>query len=512
MPAERLSMRKIREILRLHSLKLSKRQIARGLKIGRTVVADYLQRAEVAGLYWPLPDDVDDGVLEKRLFVPREEIRRGRPGPDLAWVHTELRKKHVTLALLWHEYKAAEPEGYQFSQFCNLYRRWARKLQLTMRQTHKGGEKLFVDFSGDGIPWTDPRTGEVHKAELFVAALGASSYTYAEAFQNQQIPAWITGLVHALAYLQGVPRLVIPDQPRTTTSRPCRYDPTVNPVFEEFSKHYSTCIMPARPRKPRDKAKVEVAVLLGQRWIIAALRNRTFFSIDEINAAIRELLEKINGRPMRKLRRSRRDLFEELDKPHLLALPAKPFELAEWKTNVRVNIDYHIEFDHNYYSVPYQLVHELVEVRATRDTVEIFHQARRVTSHIRCHGKAQHSTLTEHMPRSHREHAEWTPSRILRWAGEVGPATRTLAERILEERPHPEQGYRACLGILRLEKRHTRERLEKAAARAVACHSHSYRSVASILDKKLEAQPLPQFTQACLPLHENLRGGNYFDS
>jgi transposase len=511
MPAERLSMRKIREILRLHSLKVSVRQIARSLELGPATVSGYLGRAKVAGLSWPLPGELDDAELEKRLFVPREENRKGRPPPDLARVHVELRKKHMTLALLWQEYKAAEPEGYQFSQFCNLYRRWAQKVEVTMRQEHKGGEKLFVDFSGDGIPWMDLRTNEVRQAELFVAVLGASNYTYVEAFENQKIQAWITGHVHALEYFQGVPRIVVPDQPRTSTSQACRYDPTINPAYEEFSKHYSTCIIPARPRKPRDKAKVEVGVQVVQRWIIAALRDRAFFSVDEVNRAVRGLLEKLNTRPIRKLGRSRRELFEELDKPHLAPLPAGPYELAEWKINVRVNIDYHIEFEHNYYSVSYQLVHELVDVRATKDTVEIFHQAKRVTSHVRRHGRAQHSTLTEHMPRSHQAHAEWTPSRILRWAGEVGPATKALVEKILQERPHPEQGYRACLGILRLEKKYTRERLEKAAARAVACHSHSYRSVDSILKNKLESQPLPRFSQSRLPLHENIRGGSYFE-
>jgi len=511
MPAERLSMRKIREVLRLDSLGVSRRQIGRCVGVNHGTVSDYLGRAKVAGLSWPLPEDLDDGELEKRLFVPREENRKGRPPPDLPRVHLELRKPHVTLALLWQEYKEVKPEGYQFSQFCNLYRRWAQKLDVTMRQEHKGGEKLFVDFSGDGIPWIDPRTGEVREAAVFVAALGASSYTYVEAFENQQIQAWITGHVHALEYIQGVPRIVVPDQPRTSTSQPCRYDPTINPAYEDFSKHYSTCIVPARPRKPRDKAKVEVAVQVAQRWIIAALRNQAFFSIEEINRAIRGLLEKLNTRLIRKLGRSRRALFEELDKPNLLPLPACPYELAEWKINVRVNIDYHIEFEHNYYSVPYQLIHERVDVRATKDTVEIFHQAKRVTSHVLRHGRAQHSTVTEHMPRSHQAHAEWTPSRILRWAGEVGPATKALVEKILEERPHPEQGYRACLGILRLEKKHTRERLEKAAARALACHSHSYRSVDSILKNKLEGQPLPQFSQARLPEHENIRGGSYFE-
>lgn len=511
MPRERLSMRKIREVLRLHSLGVSGREIARTLELGGGTVSGYLVRAKVAGLDWPLPDDLDDAAIERRLFVPREENRRGRPAPDYAWIHRELRGKNVTLALLWQEYRAVEPEGYQFSQFCNLYRRWVRKLAISMRQDHKGGEKLFVDFSGDGITWVDPLTGELKEAALFVATLGASSATYAECFENQQLEAWIVGQVHALEYFGGVTKIIVPDQPRTSTTRPCRYDPELNPDYAEFARHYGTCIIPARPGKPKDKAKVETAVLLAQRWIIAALRHKTFFSIDEINRAIRELLEKLNNRPMRKIRRSRKELLEELDRPNLMPLPSTRYEPNDWKVGARINIDYHIEFDHNYYSVPYQIRGELVDVRATRDTVEVYHRSKRIASHVRLYGRGLRSTLPEHMPSAHRAHVEWTPSRILNWAAEVGPSTKTLAKRIIERRDHPEQGYRACLGILRLAKRHTPERLEKAAARALATKSHSYHSVVSILEKRLESQPLPELTQASLPLHENIRGSSYFD-
>lgn len=511
MPQERLSMRKIREILRLHSQKLSGRQIARSLDLGRATVNDYIGRLKAACITWPLRDDIDDAALEKRLFVPKEELRRGRPLPDLAWVHTELRKKHVTLALLWQEYKAKEPEGYQLSQFCNLYHSWARKVSVTMRQEHKGGEKLFVDFSGDGIPWVDPHTGAIREAELFVAAMGASSRTYAEAFENQQLPAWIQGQIHALEYFGGVPSIIVPDQPRTSTSKPCRYDPTLNPAYAEFAKHYSTCIIPARPRKPRDKAKVEVAVQVAQRWIVAALRNTTFFSIDEINREVRKLLERINNRPMRKIKRSRNELFEEFDKPQLRPLPEMPYELAEWKIGAKVSIDYHLEFDHNYYSVSYRFAGEAVDIRATAKVVEIYRQAKRCASHLRRWGKAQFSTATEHMPKSHQAHLEWTPSRILTWASEAGPGTKALCERILLERPHPQQGFRACLGIIRLGKTYSAERLEKAALRALAYRSHSYSAVQSILKNNLESQPVPTFEQQSLPLHENVRGASYFN-
>lgn len=512
MPQERLSMRNVREILRLRHLGLKAREIARSLQMSPTTVGSYLLRAKGANLSWPLPEDLDDAALERALFVAKEEHRPSRPLPSFSWVHAELRRKHVTLALLWQEYKAQHPDGYQYTQFCIAYRRWAGTLQVWMRQEHRGGEKLFVDFSGDGIPWTNPRTGEVRTAALFVAVMGASSYTYAEAVDNQRLLSWIQCHVHAFEYLEGVPHVIVPDQPRTSVSKTCHYDPVLNPAYADLAQHYSTCVVPARPRKPRDKAKVEAGVLVAQRWIIAVLRNRTFYSIEEINRAVRGLLDRLNSRTMRRLGRSRKEIFADLDKPKLKPLPQTRFELAEWKVGARVNLDYHVELERSYYSVPYQLAHQEVDIRWTVSTVEIFHQQKRVASHIRLRERHKYSTLTEHMPRSHQAHAEWTPSRILTWAGEVGPATRALAEKILQDRPHPEQGYRACLGILRLEKGHTRERLEKAAQRALACRCHSYKSVAAILDNKLESQPLPKLTQETLPLHENLRGSSYFEN
>ena len=510
MPAERLSMRKIREVLRLAAQGRSTRQIAQSLDLGRTTVWQHLKRAQAAGITWPVPEELDDQAIEKALFVAKGEELPSRPGPDWSGVHTELKRKHVTLALLWQEYKVQTPDGYQYSQFCNLYRHWLGKLNVWMRQEHRGGEKLFVDFSGDGIPWIDPLTGEEREAQLFVAALGASNYTYAEATQSQDLKDWITAHVHAYEFIAGVPRLTVPDQTRTAIGKPCRYDPELNPTYRELARHYQTCILPARPRKPRDKAKVEVAVLIAQRWIIAALRDHIFHSIAEINHAVRELLEKLNHRLMRKLGRSRHQLFLEVDQPNLLPLPEKAFEFSQWKIGLRVNLDYHIEFEKNYYSVPFQLVHQEVDLRATTSTVEVFHRHKRVASHLRASGQHRHVTLKDHMPRSHQEHAEWTPSRIIHWARETGPSTAKLVERIMAERPHPEQGYRASLGILRLSKRHSSQRLEKACARALACQSHSYRSVESILKNRLEDQPLPPRDIVALPSHDNLRGSSYY--
>ena len=511
MPAERLSMRKVREVLRLFALKLSCRQIAESLRLARSTVAEYLRRAEAAKLPWPLPQDLDDVSLENLLFVPREAYRPSRPPPDWRHVHTELRRKHMTLALLWTEYKAQYPDGYQYSQFCRHYQRWAGTLKVWMRQVHRGGEKLFTDYSGDGIPWTDPQTREPQVAQVFVAVLGASNYTYAEATRTQQLHDWIGAHINALRFFEGVPAAIVPDQTRTAVSEICRYDPETNPSFADFARHYGTCIFPARPGRPKDKAKVEVGVLIAQRWIIAALRNRRFYSLEEINEAIGELLEKLNSKTMRKLGRSRSELYLELDKPNLKPLPALPYELADWRMKARVSLDYHVVFENNYYSVPYQYAHQQVDVRATARTVEIFQAHKRVAVHVRIVGKHQYSTSTAHMPRSHQEHVEWKPSRIISWAASIGPATAKLVEVIMTERPHPEQGYRACLGILRLGKEHSNDRLEKACRRALACHNHSYRSVASILKKKLEDQPLPVVASEPLPPHDNLRGSAYYN-
>jgi len=503
-------MRKIREVLRLSALGFTSRQIAASLGIGRTTVVDYLARANAAQITWPLPEELDNCTLEKHLFTVHSEQDSSRQLPDWSHIHTELRRKHVTLMLLWQEYKAEYPDGYQYSQFCQLYRKWSGKLSVWMRQEHRGGEKLFVDYSGDGIPWTDPKTGERHKAQLFVAVFGASNFIYAEVTHTQKLRDWLRCQVHALESFEGVPAVIVPDQTRTAVKEICYYDPEKNPAYADFARYYHTCILPARPGKPRDKAKVEAGVLVAQRWIIAVLRNRIFHSLDEINEAVWDCVDKINERKMRHFRRSRRELFLELDKPNLKPLPETRFQIADWQIKARVNLDYHVAFEKNYYSVPYQYAHQHVDIRATSTVVEIFLNHKRIASHLRQWGEHGYSTKTEHMPRSHRKHAKWTPSRIIQWAATVGPSTAKLVEVILQERPHPEQGYRACLGILRLGKQHSHERLEKAARRALACGMHSYRSVDSILKMKLEDQPLPKFSDQPLPRHENIRGSAYY--
>jgi transposase len=379
-----------------------------------------------------------------------------------------------------------------------------------MHQDHKAGEKVFVDYCGDPLSMIDPATGVATDAYLFVAVLGASGYTYAEATLNEQLPAWIDCHVHAFDFFQGVPRIVVPDQTRTAVQKPCRYDPALNVTYREMAVHFGTCIIPARPRRPRDKAKAEQGVLLVERWIIAALRNRSLVGIEAVNEAIDELLEKLNNRPLRRLKVSRRELFEEIDRPVLNPLPQRPYEFSQGKVKVRVNIDYHVEYEKHRYSVPYRYVHKEVDIRATAKTIEVFFNHNRIASHARSYQKHGFTTATDHMPRSHREHAEWTPSRLIRWAKKIGPATAELVETIMNERRHPQQGFRACLGIIRLGKTYSAERLEKACRRALRCGTHTYPSVHSILKNNLEDKPLPTKGAKPLPRHKNVRGSDYY--
>jgi len=511
MPRKRLPMRHLRESLRLRlTCGLSHRAIARALSMGVGTVCTHLRRAEQAGLDWERVQGLDDGRLEALLHPGGTKDSPGRPEPDWAHIHRELRRAGVTLQLLWLEHVEAHPDGHRYSQFCERYRRWAKKLNPTMRQRHRAGEKTFVDFSGTQPEIVDRRTGEVRKVELFVAALGASSRIYAEACESQQLHDWIDVHIHMVEYLGGSTRIWVPDNLKSGVTRPCRYEPAVNRTYDDLAKHYSAVVIPARARKPRDKAKAEVSVQIVQRWILARLRNHTFFSIGALNAAIRELLADLDERPMKTLGVSRRTLFEQLDGPALLPLPPTRYEMAYWKP-VTVNIDYHVEVEKNYYSVPYQLFREKVEARYTASTVEVLYRDRRVASHARLSGRGRHVTLPEHMPSSHRAHAEWTPSRIIRWASRTGAAAEKLVTQILEDRPHPEQGFRSCLGLLRLGTRYGTERLEAACQRARWLRSPNYQTVKNILATQRDREPLPEQRPArSLPAHENVRGADFY--
>lgn len=508
---KRLSMRKIREVLRLGLVgRVGTREIARSCNVAPSTVIDYLRRARASGLEAPLPADMDDRALEELLFPERKDSRGGRrPQPDCAWIHQELRKKSVTLQLLWEEYKEQHPDGYQITQFYELYRRFKKKLDVTLRQSYKAGEKMFVDYAGQTIPIIDRQTGEIREAELFLAALGASNATFAEASWDQSVPSWIESHIHAFEFFGGVAEICVPDNLKSGVTKPCRYEPDINLSYNEMAIHYGTVIIPARPVKPRDKAKVEAAVLLAERWILAALRNRKFFSLEELNREIRKLLHKLNHRPFKKLDGSRWSWYEKVDRPALLPLPRMPYELADWK-KAKVNIDYHIELERHYYSVPYSLVREQVEIRFNDRTVEIFFKRNRVATHARSFVQGGHTTLREHMPKSHQKYLEWTPSRLIAWAKKTGESTANVVEKILETRRHPEQGYRSCLGILQLGKRYDEPRLEAACRRALAIKTLSYKSIKSILENGLDRTPLETVSSVQPMTHGNIRGNGYY--
>jgi len=513
MATERLSMRHTREILRQRlTLGRSHRAIAQSLGISHGAVGTTVLRAQAAALDWVQVQALTEDALEGRLYGRREVAgRRGRPEPDCATLHAERRKPGVTLELLHLEYLEQHPDGYRYTQFCEIYRRWLGCRGLTMRQVHQGGEKLFVDYAGKKPSIIDATTGAVIEVELFVAVLGASNYTYAEATLTQQVPDWIASHQRAFAFIGGVTAALVCDQLKSGVVIPCRYEPGLQRTYEELGQHYGTVILPARPAKARDKAKVEVAVQVVERWILARLRHETFFSLAALNARIAELLADLNARPMRLYHASRRELFERLDRPALRPLPAEAFVYGEWKT-ARVNVDYHIERHGHYYSVPYTLVHEAVDVRASVSTVEIFHHGQRVGAHRRSDARGRHTTDPAHMPKAHQRHLEWTPSRIIGWAQTIGPHTAALVEAILADRPHPEQGYRSCLGILRLAKRYDPARLEAACARAGSVAARSYRHVDAILKHGLDQVPLPAAAPSlALPrTHEHVRGPQYY--
>lgn len=512
MAAERLSMRKIKEVLRLKALGQSPKAIAQSLRVGQNTVRRYVRRAEAAELGWPLLPELGDAALEALLFPPPPEAGVARPVPDWAEVQRELRRKGVTLQLLWLEYKAVHPEtGYQYTQFCEHFHRWRDHLDPVLRQEHRAGEKTFVDYAGQTMPVVDPDTGEIREAQIFIGVLGASNLTFAEATWTQTLPDWIGSHVRMFAYVGGASAAIVPDNVRSGVTHACFYDPDINPTYQDLAVHYSTSILPTRPRRPRDKAKAESGVLVAERWLLAPLRNHTFFGLTELNRALAERLELLNDRPFQKLEGSRRSHFEAFERQALRPLPSTPFEIAE-RRKARVNIDYHVDVLGHLYSVPYQLVRQPVEVRLTATGVEIFHDGRRVAVHRRGFRKGGFTTEPGHRPKSHQEHLEWSPSRLVRWAEKTGPAAAALVQHVLDSRPHPEHGYRACLGILRLGDRYGPERLEAACARALRIGGTTYRSVKSILEHGLDREPLAE-EQTTLQLpqdHPHIRGPEYY--
>ena len=510
MPNKRLSMRKIREVLRLHfEAHLSRRAIGRCLRLSPATVGNYLERFEQAGLCWPLPDWIDEAELERQLF-PVTSYANERPEPDWAEVHRELKaSKSVTLHLLWIEYKTLHPEGFQYTWFCDHYRRWRKKLDVVMRQSHRAGEKLFVDYAGQTVPVVDPATGELRQAQIFVAVLGASNYTYCEATWTQSLPDWIATHGRAFQFFGGTPKLIVPDNLKSGVVRAYRYEPDLNPTYAEMAAHYGTVIMPARVRKPRDKAKVEAGVLLVERWILARLRHEQFFSLSDLNRTLRALLDRLNARPFKKLPGSRRSLFNDLDRPALKGLPLEPYRFAEWK-HLTVPLDYHVSVDGHYYSVPFQLVGQKLAIRYTNTTIECFLKGRRVASHARSALKGSHTTVNAHRPKAHQHYAQWSVERLLLWAERKGGTTGEVITTILEQSPHPQRGLRSALAVMRLEKSYGPERLEAACGRALSIGGCSFKSIASILKTGLDEHPIERSSESVVVEHANIRGPSYY--
>jgi transposase len=450
-----------------------------------------------------LPEGLSEAELYKRLF-PEKAAQEGRPVPDWEKVRKELGRKGVTLRLLWKEYREKYPNGYGLTQYLVMYKEWRKSQTTTMRKPHTGGEEMEVDYAGMTVPITNPETGEITQAQVFVAALPASSYTYAEIQPSQELAHWLGGHVRAFAFFGGVPKIVRPDNLKSGVKSANRYEPELNPSYHELAEHYGVAVLPARVRKPKDKPHAENSVQNVERWVLAPLRDRVFFSVGEANRAILPLLHELNKREMAHMGQSRRELYEEQDRPALRPLPAYPYEFAAWK-NAKVNIDYHIAFEGHYYSVPYHLVRQEVRIRATESLVAVFHKGEQVAVHPRSQAQGRFSTRLEHMPANHRfvltADADW----FQKEADKIGAQTGAYVTALLKSRPYPQQAFRSCLGILNLARKHSHTRLETACERLLEAGLFSYRDVKSELER-LNAQA----NQQPLPAHENVRGGNYY--
>lgn len=513
MPTQGISMHKITEILRLHfDAKLSQHQIAASLQLSSGAINKYLALFRAANLGWPLPGECDEAAL-RMLLRPHAKKISAYHEPDYASLHQELKRKGMTLLLLWQEYEQVhKKKAYRYAQFCAKYRDWLNRQKPSMRQIHRAGEKLFIDYCGPTIDILDSVTGEIRSAAIFVAILGASNYTYVEATWDQTLPNWIASHVRAFQFFGGVPALLVPDNLRAAVTKACRYEPKINRTYADLAAHYQTAVLPARPYKPKDKAKVENAVLIVERWILARLRHHTFVGLGELNAAIHQLLEELNSRPFKKLPGTRKSQFEAIDKPVLKSLPERPYEFARF-LEARVHVDYHIDIERHYYSVPHSLMKQLVQVRLTATTVEVFFNSQRVASHVRNYYKGKHTTLAEHMPIAHQKYTDWNPGRFLNWALDIGPTTRDVIQSLLKKAHHPEQSYRACFAILSAAKTYGKERLESACHRAIAIGSPKRHSILSILKNGLDKQPLETaIASTCIPAHDNIRGADHYQN
>lgn len=506
-------MRKIRDILRLHySAGLSIRQINRSSKVSVGSIQSLIKKAEQLNLSWPLPDSMDDTQLA-RLFYPQSDSRSSSrfQTPDWSDVRKQLAMKGVTKHLLWEEYTQQFPNRcYSYSQYCDRYLHWLKKQRRSMRQHHKAGDVLFVDYAGQTMPIVDAHTGEIRRAQIFVAAMGASNYYYAEATWSQGLKDWLGSHARTFEFMGAVPNIVVPDNLRSGVSKSCKYDPDVNPSYQQLAAHYDTAIIPARPYKPKDKSKAEVGVQIIERWILARLRHHTFFSLHELNQCIRNLLVDVNNRPFKQLKGTRQQWFDDIDKPALKPLPKHRYEYTEIK-RVKVNIDYHVQYDDRFYSVPHHLVGEKVELHAKNKTIEVYFHNKRVASHVRGYTYG-FSTTPEHMPTQHQQHHKVTQGSLMNWAKDVGDEMLKWVKAQLKRKAHPQQAFRVCLGALQLTKQYPNERLNKACFIANRNQLYRLQSLKDILlsnqdnlvtEINQEPSTLPQ-------THENIRGPQSF--
>ena len=505
-------MRKLRDILRLRlSAGLSYRQIQAVTRASIGLIQKFIATAEVLGLGWPLPVDLDDNQLHAMFYPPANDDRPARyQPPDCPVIHQSLKHKTVTLQLLWEEYREeCGIRAYSRSQFCDIYRRWQRRQKRSMRQVHKAGEKCFVDYCGPTIPIVDPHTGDIRESQVFVGVLGASNYTYAEATLTQTLPEWLASHSRMFSFFGGSPAVVVPDNLRSAVSKPCRYDPDLNPAYQQLAEHYGIAVIPARPYKPKDKSKAEVAVQIVERWIMARLRHHTFFSLAELNQCIKALLNDLNEKPFKQLPGNRREAFETIDQGELSPLPSYAYEYVDIKA-VRVHIDYHVQYGHHFYSVPNEYVGEMLELHVGDRLVTAYFRQRQVAQHPRAH-TAGMTTTKAHMPVRHQKHLSWTPERLTRWAGDIGPAVKSWVTRQLEIKTHPEQAYRVCLGLLNLSKQYPAERLDAACNIANSNDLLRLKQIKSILKRNRDQLPEQVNVAVELPQdHDNIRGPHHY--
>jgi len=510
MPARRIEMRTLKEVLWLRFLAgLSRRKIADCTGVGKSSVSNHVARAEELGLTWDQVEPMPEEKLEA-LMYPESSGKgsRGFGEPDWDKVAKELRRKAVTKRLVWEEYgQEVGQRAYSYSRFCELFAGWKSGIEPVMRFEHVAGEKCFVDYAGMTLSVVDPDTGEVRQAEVFVATLGASSYTFADVTWTQKSKDFLASHSRAVEFFGGVTVIFVLDNLKSGVTKAHRYEPLLNRSYDDLLKHLNAVAIPGRGRKPRDKAKVENGVLQVERWVLAPLRDRTLIGLEEARSAVLEQLDKMNARPFQKMAGSRQSLFEELDLPALQPLPAQRWVPTGWK-EVKVHIDYHVEISKRYFSVPYQYIGKTLDVKITPDLVEIFRKGRPVTSHRRT--RQRYSTKPEHMPSSHREHLRWSPPRVVARAKHIGPSVAELIDRLLSSKRHPEQGYRPCLGIVRLADRWGEDRLEAACCRALAHSSYSYHSVKAILEKGLDRIEESECQASPIGDHTNIRGGNAY--